>query len=97
MKSLNEKELLYIDKIDLQEKLAKEKLISCILEVKNLELSIKNLSLNLAAKKNDLETLRNAETQARMVRSDTLKTIAKKKNLKEGWGYNPDTGEIIEN
>jgi hypothetical protein len=97
MKSLNDKELSAIELASLKEQLAKQELITCNLEIKVLDLQMKNVSLTMMQKKNDLENLRNAEANARMNRAETLKLIAKKKALKEGWGYNPDTGEIIEN
>lgn len=96
MKSLNDKELNRINMDDLLVKLAQEKLASALLKHKNLELSIKVLSLELVAQKDLVDSLRKQEADAKISRAENLKILAKKKNLKEGWGFNPDTGEIVE-
>lgn len=96
MKTLNDKELNRINLDDLQVQIATEKLSTCALKIRNLELSQKVISLEIAELKNKLETLRHAESQAKISRAENLKLLAKKKNLKEGWGFNPDTGEIVE-
>jgi hypothetical protein len=97
MKKLTDKELAQIEKDDLLAKLAAERAICCALRIKNMELSQKVISLEIMDLKNKLESLRADETQAKIIRADNLKTLAKKKSLKEGWGFNPDTGEIVEN
>jgi hypothetical protein len=97
MKSLNEKELSRINQDDLLVQLAAERLKVSMYRIKNLELSQKILSLELGLEKNQLETLRAEEGSAKINRAENLKILAKKKNLKEGWGFNPDSGEIIEN
>lgn len=96
MKSLNDKELSRISLDDLAVQLASEKLKVCLYRIKNLELSQKILSLELTAEKNQLEVYKSSEASAKIARAENMKILAKKKNLKEGWGFNPDSGEIIE-
>jgi hypothetical protein len=97
MKTIDDKELARLAKNDLEVQLATEKLRVSAFKIKNMELTQKVISLEMAAEKTNLEVLRGIEAAAKIVRADELKIIAKKKKLKEGWGYNPDSGEIVEN
>lgn len=96
MKTLSEKELAKINENDLQLSIAQEKLKVCHLGIKNMELTMKILSLEIAAEKNRLESLRSNEANVKAIKQDALKIIQKKKGLKDGWGFNPDSGEIVE-
>lgn len=97
MKTLNDKELAVINSSDMKVNLSSEKSKVSFLKIRNMELQMKLLSMEIAAEKNTLETLRSEEANAKIERADNLKIIAKKKSLKDGWGFNPDSGEIIEN
>jgi hypothetical protein len=97
MKKLSDLELSRINIDEMGLLLAQEQLKVSLLKCKNLELTIKVISHELANEKNSLESARSAEGLARTVKQNNLKTIAKKKLLKEGWGFNPDSGEIVEN
>lgn len=69
----------------------------CGLKVLNLELRMKLLAHDLTSEKNCLVTFRNAVSQAKIERANNLKILAKKHGLSDGWGYNPDSGEIVVN
>lgn len=94
---LSERELSQITEDDLKEKIAERDVAISAYKVMVMELKLKNLTLELSAEKNSLVSLRTELGQVKLVRANNLKTIAKKKGLKDGWGYNPDTGEIVEN
>ena len=95
-KKLNDKELHRINELDAAVELAKEKLKSTILETKIIEMQTRILAFEMEKKKAHLEILRKEESNNKEVRADFLKQIAKKKGLPNGWGFNPDSGEIIE-
>ena len=97
MKTLSDHELGYLKNLDQEVELSQARLAISLLKVANLELRIKNLAYELEKEKNSVETLRSAEAQAKIVRKDALKTLQKKHELGEGWGYNPDSGEIVDN
>ena len=96
MKLLNDKELSKITINDLEAELAAERVKSARLQVLVLELRMKCLASDVEKAKNQVCDLQRAEAQAREARSSMLQTIAKKKGLAPGWGFNPDNGEIIE-
>lgn len=97
MKTLNDKELNRIKADDDKVTISQERIKSCLFKIKILELQQKINALELTQEKNNLETLRTLEANAKLERAENLKILAKKKNLKEGWGFNPDSGEIVEN
>ena len=96
MKQLNDKELAKINLNDLDFELASEKLKSAVLETKILELQSRLLAHEMEKKKNQVAELRKIEAEKREIKQDFLKTIAKKKDLAPGWGFNPDNGQIVE-
>jgi hypothetical protein len=96
-KKLTERELSKLNADESSHKLAESTAAIAGLELLVLELRQKLLSLDIAAKRNHLAECKNTAAQCKIVVADNLKTIAKKKDLKPGWGYNPDSGEIIEN
>lgn len=96
MKLLTDKELSYIAKLDLEQELAKAKLALCLLKINNLELKQKILFHELTNEKNNLENLRSLEASSKINRQEALKTMQKKHKLKDGWGFNPDSGEIVD-
>lgn len=96
MKQLNDKELSKITNNDLEFNLAEANVRAARLEIKIIEQQMKLISYEMEKKRQNLDTLMRRESQARDQRADMLKTIAKKKGLSPGWGFNPDSGEIIE-
>lgn len=96
MKTLNDKELSRIKLDDLNVQIVEELVKNSILKIKNMEFQQRILSLEMLQEKNNLESARLKLTSVKMERAENLKLLAKKKNLKEGWGFNPDSGEIVE-
>lgn len=96
-KKLTEKELTKIQADETALKIAELTATNANLELIILELKQRLLSSDIAAKRSLVLEYKNAAASCKIVVADNLKTIAKKKDLKAGWGYNPDSGEIIEN
>ena len=96
-KKLTERELSKLNADESAHKIAEQAAIISGLELRILELHQKLLSSEIISKRNHLVDCKNAASQCKIIVADNLKTIAKKKDLKPGWGYNPDSGEIIEN
>ena len=96
-KKLTEKELSKLNVDESAHKLAEAAATIAALELLVLELRQRLLSSDIASKRNHLVECKNTAASCKIVVVDNLKTIAKKKDLKPGWGYNPDSGEIIEN
>lgn len=96
MKLLSDKELGHLRELDSKVEISKANLALSLLKIQNLELKQKIISLELMQQKNDLEILRSQEKETKIIRQDALKTLQKKHKLKDGWGFNPDSGEIVD-
>lgn len=96
MKVLSEVDLKSIEANDLNYLLATEKANALGYKIKAAELQMKVMSLEIEKLRQGLEGLKRDADRAKEAKQETLKRIAKKRRLAPGWGFNPDTGEIIE-
>lgn len=62
---------------------------------KMLELQMEILKLRQAAKKIEVKEHQDKRDSQKEQNREYTKVIAEKYELEEGWGFNPDTGEII--
>lgn len=95
-KMLSEADLLKIHANDLENKNAK---LELIIEQKNLELVItkqKLMSQDVTLMQARIKTLGDIQANILSKKRDFVKGLTKKYNLAEGWGFDPDSGEIKE-
>jgi len=94
-KFLSDKEMFEIEKNSLESKSFKqnEKVLS--LQEKLLKKEINNLELSLRLLQHEKVKQRENETNRVMIYKDFLKRVKERLNIKDKFGFNPDTGEII--
>lgn len=96
---LTNEELLKIENFELRERI--NNLMSDDLDkqlkIVDLELALSNARATLRKKElhDKLSNIRSNKQAVIQERREYLTTIGKEKKLEEGWGFNPDTGEII--
>lgn len=88
------KELAKVTELDLDLEVEKSKIQNHELQVQNLMLRQKVLGHEIQEAQVRLSTQKNLINAKLESKREYLKRIAKKYKLKEGWGFNPDTGEI---
>lgn len=96
MKKLNDKELSMLERNELREKLAKAELLIEQKTAENLTMQQKLLSLKIneiSYRINKLDEQKNHHVD---VKREFVKTLTTKHKLAEGWGFDPDSGEIKE-
>jgi hypothetical protein len=96
MKTLNDKELAEINRLDMAEELARAKIKIAEHGVTILTLKSKLLSIEIRDMNEALGEMKNAETNAKLERQNFLKTMQKKHKLKDGWGFDPTSGALKE-
>lgn len=96
MKQLNDKELSKIRELELDDELARAKIIIEEQRLQVLLLKQRLLSLDIASKQNDVVAAKGLSTEKIEQRRSFLKLLQKKHKLKDGWGFNPDNGELKE-
>lgn len=95
-KKLSDKELSKINELDTENELSCAKITIKDLELKNLVLQQKIIGHEISLKSHEREALRSAHAQKMEERRSFLLIMKKKHDLKDGWGFDPISGDIKE-
>lgn len=96
MKTLNDRELAEINRLDMAEELARAKIKIAEHAVTILNLKARILSTEIRDHNQTIVELKNAETRLKEERQTALKLLQKKHRLKDGWGFDPISGALKE-
>ena len=96
MKKLTQKELDEIRLLDLEIRATKAEHQVEVKKLEVLELRAKLFANEVAMQRTRAEHLNNVLSDGLQKRRDFLKLVTKRKKLKAGWGFDPDSGEITE-
>lgn len=87
-----------IENLDLKRQLKKKDIDEIVYKQKILQMNSQINELEKRLKQHDMSSTEKAEDDAKQERRELLKSLATKHKVKaEVWGYDPLTGEIIEN
>lgn len=90
------KELSRINELDMDVELQNSKIQMAEIRVANLQLKQKILAQELIDAQGSVHTQKSIASVKLEAKRDFLKRMAKKYKLVDGWGFSPDTGEIIQ-
>jgi hypothetical protein len=96
MKSLNDKELAEINRLDLAEELARAKIKIAEQKALILSLRVHILTSELKEANSLVIDQKSAESRLKEERQSFLKLMQKKHKLKDGWGFDPISGALKE-
>lgn len=96
MKQLNDKELSKIRELELDDELARANIIIEEQRLQVLILKQRLLAVDIAKKQDDIVSAKGRSNEKIEARRTFLKLLQKKHKLKDGWGFNPDNGELKE-
>lgn len=96
MKSLTDKELAEINRLDMAEELARARIKIAEQTVTILTLKSRLIATEIREANQALVGLKSAESHTRSERQNVLKIVQKKHKLADGWGFDPVSGEIKE-
>lgn len=96
VKQINDRELGEINVMDVEVNLADANIKIEQIKLDNLRLRQQILALESEKLQAKIVELNRAKEGKHQSRREYLKTIAKRLKLKEGWGFNPLSGEIID-
>lgn len=96
MKTLNDRELAEINRLDMAEELARDKIKISEQAVIILTLKQRLLAAEIEKSGDKLSELRVKESACKDARKSFLVTMQKKHKLKDGWGFDPTSGALKE-